>query len=153
MHRQRLGCIVGIMTDPVTARPTGAISRTYITSDLMKIGTAKTLGAPAGLVRLSPDDEVLAGLCIAEGLETALRAMSIGLRPVWSTGSTSLMSSFPALSGIEALRVIVDHDANGAGERAAREVERRWLGAGRAVDLRMRDKIGDLDDAFRGGGS
>jgi hypothetical protein len=28
LHRQRLGCIVGVITDPVSARPTGAISRT-----------------------------------------------------------------------------------------------------------------------------
>ena len=48
---KRLGCIVGVMTDPVTAKPTGAISRTYILEG-RKVGKAKTLGAPAGIVRL-----------------------------------------------------------------------------------------------------
>jgi CHC2 zinc finger len=62
-----IGCIVGIMTDPVTAKPTGAISRTYIHKGL-KVGKAKTLGSPVGIVRLSPDDDVTGGLCIAEGL-------------------------------------------------------------------------------------
>ena len=30
LHRRKLGCIVGVMTDPITAMPTGGISRTYI---------------------------------------------------------------------------------------------------------------------------
>jgi len=151
-HGQKLGAIIGIMTDPVTAEPTGAISRTYLAPDGTKIGKAKTLGAPMGIVRLTPDDEVLEGLFLAEGLETALAGMSIGLRPMWSTGSSGLMASFPVLSGIEALSVMVDHDTNGAGERAAREVEARWLAAGRRRDdvkLLLRDTLGDLNNALR----
>ena len=123
LHGQRLSCIVGVMTDPVTARPTGAISRTYIDENLRKIGKAKTLGSPAGVVRLSRDEDVLQGLHLAEGLETALSAMAKGLRPVWSTGSTALMKTFPVLDGIDCLTVIADHDATDAGEKAAREVE------------------------------
>ena len=57
LHGQLLGCIVGVMTDPATAAPTGAISRTYV-HEGHKIGKAKTLGSPAGIIRLSPDDEV-----------------------------------------------------------------------------------------------
>jgi hypothetical protein len=120
LHAQKLSAIVGIMTDVKTAQPTGAISRTYVGADLTKIGKAKTLGSPAGIIRLSPDDEVLGGLFLAEGLETALAGMAIGLRPMWSTGSTGLMSSFPVLAGIEALNVVVDNDLNGAGERLRR---------------------------------
>ena len=150
LHGQRLGCIVGIMTDPITAHPTGAISRTYLDQNLTKTGKAKTLGAPMGIVRLSPDDEVLGGLVLAEGIETALAGMSIGLRPMWSTGTCGLMASFPVLSGIEALTVIVDHDLSGAGERAAREVEARWLTAGREVNLLRSNAPGDLNDALKG---
>jgi CHC2-type zinc finger protein len=81
LHGQRLGAIIGVMTDAVTAEPTGAISRTYL-ADGVKIGKAKTLGAPRGIIRLSPDDEVLEGLFIAEGLETALTGMAnFGFRP------------------------------------------------------------------------
>ena len=119
LHGRSLGCIVGVMTDPVTAEPTGAISRTYV-HEGRKIGPAKTLGAPAGIIRLSKDEDVLAGLHLAEGLETALAAMSIGLRPIWATGSTALMAKFPILSGIEALTVIADNDANGAGAGSKR---------------------------------
>ena len=76
LHGQRLGCIIGVMTDPVTALPTGAVSRTYIDEKLHKIGKAKTLGSPAGIIRLTSDEDVLLGLHLAEGLETALSAMA-----------------------------------------------------------------------------
>ena len=41
---------------------------------------------------------------------------------MWATGSTAIMAKLPVVSGIEALTMIADHDANGAGERAAAEV-------------------------------
>ena len=97
LHGRKLGCIVGVMTDPDHRKPTGAISRTYI-HEGHKVGKAKTLGSPAGIIRLSEDADVLEGLHFAEGLETALAAMSIGLRPMWATGSTALMAKFPVLS-------------------------------------------------------
>src|SRR5208283_2889381 len=115
LHGHKLGAIIGVMTDVKTAMPTGAISRTYIAPGGAKIGKAKTLGAPAGIVRLSLDEDVLEGLFLAEGLETALAGMAIGLRPMWSTGSTSQLSGFPVLAGIEALNIVVDHDLSGAG--------------------------------------
>jgi putative DNA primase/helicase len=148
LHEQRLGAIVGIMTDPLTARPTGAINRTYIHKG-SKVGKAKTLGRPVGVVRLSADEDVVEGLHLAEGIETALSAMSLDLRPMWSTGSSGLLAAFPTLNGIGALNVVVDHDASGAGERSARECERRWLGAGREVTLLMSSTPGDLNDALR----
>ena len=52
----------------------------------------------------------LEGLFLAEGFETSLAALSIGLRPIWSVGSASTMAKFPLLSGIEYLTVIADHD-------------------------------------------
>ena len=149
LHGRKLGAIISVMTDMITAEPTGAISRTYI-HEGRKLGKAKTLGSPAGIIRLSEDADVLEGLHIAEGLETALAGMSIGLRPMWAAGSTALMAKFPVLSGVEALTVIVDHDANAAGERAARELEARWLDAGREVRLLRSDDYGDLNDIIAG---
>ncbi len=149
LHGQRLGCIVGVMTDPLTAKPTGAISRTYVDSDLRKIAKAKTLGLPAGIIRLTPDEDVTYGLCLAEGLETALSAMAKGLCPVWASGSTALMKTFPILAGIESLTVVADRDANGAGERAAREVEARWRAAGRETRIFMPASPGDLNDLLQ----
>jgi hypothetical protein len=146
LYRQKLGCIVGTMTDPVTAEPTGAISRTYLDRDGRKIGKAKTLGAPAGVIRLSLDEDVLYGLCIAEGIETALDSMGRGLRPMWAMGSTSTMAKFPVLPAIESLTIFADHDENGAGEKAAREAEARWIEAGREVEIFRPKRPGDLND-------
>ena len=128
----RLGCIVAIMTDAVSGKPTGGISRTYI-HEGEKVAKAKGLG-PAGITRLTPDEDVTNGLHIAEGLETALAAMSKDMRPMWSTGSTSIMAKLPIVSGIECITVIADKDENGAGEKAAHEAGQRWRrGAGRGV--------------------
>jgi hypothetical protein len=149
LHGRRLGAIIGVMTDPVTARPTGAISRTYLGPDDMKVGKAKTLGRPQGLVRLTPDEDVAEGLHLAEGLETALTGMAAGFRPMWSTGSAGLMASFPMLSGITRLTIIADHDASGAGEAAAQEVAGRWRAAGRQVRILRPRAMGDLNDVVR----
>ena len=102
LHGRKLGAIIAVMTEVITAAPTGAISRTYLHEGL-KVGKAKTLGKPAGIIRLSEDADVLEGLHLAEGLESALSAASKGFRPMWATGSTALMAKFPVLSGIEAL--------------------------------------------------
>jgi hypothetical protein len=147
LNGRRLGCIVGIMSHPLTARPTGAISRTYVDADLRKIGKAKTLGRPQDIIRLTRDEGVHEGLFLAEGLETALAGMAIGLRPMWATGTTSVMKRFPVLAGIEALTIIADHDRNGAGERAARELAARWLKAGRETHVFAWSDYGDLNDA------
>jgi Toprim domain/CHC2 zinc finger len=148
LNGQRIGAIVAVLSDPVSANPTGAVSRTYVDGDLRKIAKARTLGAPTGIVRLSRDEDVLGGLFLAEGLETALAAMALGLRPIWSTGSTAEMARFPVLNGIEALTVIADNDRKGGGEKAARAVEARWRGAGREVRIFRSDRLGDLNDAI-----
>jgi phage/plasmid primase-like uncharacterized protein len=145
-----LGAIIATMTDPVTAKPTGAISRTYLAPDGSKVGKAKTLGTPRGIVRLSLDEDVLEGLFLAEGIETALTGMAnFDFRPIWATGDRMLMADFPVLSGIEALTVIADNDKSGDGEKAARDAEARWLAAGREVRVFLPES-GDLNDALRG---
>jgi hypothetical protein len=147
---KRLGCIVSVMSDPITGELTGAISRTYIGPDGVKVGKAKTLGRPAGIIRLSADEDVLLGLHLGEGLETVLDVMSRGLRPAWACGSASLMASFPVLAGIECLTLIADHgEFSGAGLRAASEASRRWRSAGRETHVFQRDIPGDLNDAFK----
>ena len=148
LHGRKLGCIIGIMTDPVTAAPTGAISRTYLGPDGTKVGKAKTLASPAGVVRLSLDEDVLEGLHLAEEVETGLCAMSLGFRPLWATGSTSPMRVFPVLSGIEAVTFLADRDGNGAGEDAATAAARRWRAAGREARIkRLSEGLGDINDA------
>ena len=51
----------------------------------------------------------------------------------WALGSTSKLIDFPVLGGIETLTILVDNDADGAGQNAAAECSERWLEAGREV--------------------
>jgi putative DNA primase/helicase len=141
---KRLGAIVGIMTDPMTAQRTGGISRTYVHQGI-KVAKAKGLG-PAGVARLTPDEDTVGGLHLAEGLESALDAMSKNFRPMWSTGSASIMAKFPILSGIEFVTVIADHDDSGAGQKAANELKRRYRAAGRQARAWISTAPGDFND-------
>jgi hypothetical protein len=59
------------------------------------------------------------------------------------------MHSFPVLSGIGALTLLVDHDANHAGQVAAGECMHRWKAAGRQVIRLVPTDIGDFNDIIR----
>jgi hypothetical protein len=147
LHGQRLGCIVGILTDPKSGYPTGAISRTYIGPDLSKVCKAKTLGTPLGVIRLSADDDVLCGLHLAEGIETGLASYQLGLRPVWALGSAGAISAFPVLSGVECLTILAEHDE--ASAKAVQACGTRWHTAGREVLINRPIGGKDLNDAMR----
>lgn len=95
--------------------------------------------AKGGVVRLCGDDEVSAGLAIAEGIETALAAP---FRPVWACLSAGGMAAFPVLAGIEALTIFADNDASGAGQRAANECAHRWHQRGIEVTINIVDIVG-----------
>ena len=62
------------------------------------------------------------------------------------------MAKLPVLSGIEALTILVDHDASGTGQHAALECSRRWTEAGCEV-IRLTPKIlgADFNDLVREG--
>ncbi len=141
--------MVALFRDVHTNRPQ-AVCRTFLDAEGRKL-ERKFLGPVGGAaIMLDPFDDVLGGLHIGEGLETCMAARQLGLRPTWALGSAGAVAAFPVLGGIEALNVIVDHDANGAGERAARDVEKCWRAAGREVNLLRSDAPGDLNDALRG---
>jgi Toprim domain len=150
LNGQYRGAIVAILTDPVTAERTGGITRTFVHQG-QKIGKAMSLGGAGrpGIIRLTPDDEALTGLHIAEGLETALSAMMVGFLPMWATGSTSQMAKLPVLDGIECVTILADNDENGAGEKAAIKVGLRWRAAGRKVRVLETPEPGDLNDLVR----
>ena len=144
LHGRRLGCIIGIMTDPTTGERLGPISRTYLL-DSKKIGKAKTLkraeNERMGVVRLSLDTDVRRR-GVAEGLETALSLLEMGGVPMWSTGSEGVMRGLPVIPGVDDLLIGADNDARGPGERGASEragraLRARWLGAGRKAQLFM----------------
>jgi hypothetical protein len=92
------------------------------------------------VVRLFPDDAVLDGLAIGEGIETCLAAAR-GFAPIWSTLDAGNLAAFPLLDGIESLTVIADHDD--AGLKAAGTCCARWHQAGREVRCWHPPKAGE----------
>jgi hypothetical protein len=94
-------------------------------------------------IKLSSDEDVTHGLAIGEGVESVLGAIRFGFRPSWALGGTSGIKTFPVLSGIEALTIIVDNDDNGAGQRAAQQCSEQWTHAGREVFRAIPNHIGD----------
>jgi hypothetical protein len=137
-ERGRAPCVVGLWTDVISNEPR-AIHRTAISPQAERIDRM-SLGPTRGcVIRLWPDEVVELGLVIGEGVETTLAAATriehVGtlLRPAWACGDASHMRSFSVLPGIDALTLLVDHDANRAGQDAAAECAQRWRAAGREV--------------------
>lgn len=93
------------------------------------------LGRAAGSVlKLTPDEDVLVGLGLSEGIEDGLAVLNSGWSPVWVALSAASMTSFPVLNGIESLTLFADNDA--PGRKAADACRTRWHNAGReAVTL------------------
>ena len=89
-----------------------------------------------GICRLWPDAEVTTGLVLGEGIETCLAGAAADLTPVWACLSAGNLSRFPALPGLEALTILVDHDR--AGINAAHDLISRYRVAGfGAADIRV----------------
>ena len=149
-HDARRMCLVALWTDAISGEAR-AIHRRAITPDGTKLGHWRALGATTGcVIRLWPDDEVSQGLVLGEGVETVLAAATrithrgTLLQPAWAAGDARHMATFPALSGIEALTLLVDADENGIGQRSAAECAHRWTAAGRQV-IRLTPRIVGAD--------
>lgn len=133
----RLPAMIALMTDPLTGEPCG-VHRTYIRPDGSgkADGTAKMMLGSAGLIKLTPDEEVTGGLGICEGIENGLAIMQLAnWRPVWAAGSAGGIARFPVLAGIEALSVFADADDGGVGVQSAQQAAARWVAADREATV------------------
>jgi putative DNA primase/helicase len=141
--------MVALIRDIITDEPIG-IHRTALTADGRKLDRPKLLGPTAGgAIKLS-GDYVVGELTIAEGIETALSAAQLNFGPVWSATDAGGIAQFPVLPEIERLTIIVDHDVNGVGQKAAGGCRARWAAAGRHVRTVMAVTPGyDLNDVLR----
>jgi putative DNA primase/helicase len=142
-------CLLAIMRDVVSDDPR-AIQRTAFAKSGEKIGRL-TLGPKTGAaIKLSADEDVATGLVVGEGLETVLRGMQLGFNPAWSLGDAGNLRSFPVLSGVECLTIIVDNDENGTGQQAALECSKRWIDGGQEVFRIVPERTGDdLNDVIQ----
>jgi len=140
--------MIALMTDAVTGEACG-LHRTFLLGD----GSGKALGSKsrkmlgkAGIIRLSPDDEVELGLGICEGIETGLSLLAAGWAPIWACGPLGALRDFSVLSGIEALTIFADPKAQEiAGARVCAE---RWAEAGREAVVRIPGAEGDWNDVL-----
>ena len=123
-----------------------AICRTFLDQDGRKI-ERKFLGPVGGCaIKLDADEEVTGGLHIGEGLETAMAARQLGLRPTWALGSAGAAAAFPVLSGIECLTLLAEHcEVN---SRAVAQCAARWHEAGREVIINEPIDAKDMNDAL-----
>jgi hypothetical protein len=104
--------------------------------------------AAGGAVRLAPAAETL---MVGEGIETCLAAMQATSLPAWAALSTSGMIALALPPNVRTVIILADHDANGAGERAARAAAGRWLAEGRRVRIAMPPEPGsDFADCLLG---
>ena len=71
--------------------------------------------------------------------------------PAWALLSSSGVAAFPVLPGLEAVLIAADHDAKGAGQKAAATCAKRWIDAGREAIRLVTTEPGDLNDLAMGG--
>ena len=153
-HHRGANAMLAIFRDIVTDEPT-AISRTFLTPEGSKI-ERKFLGSVGGsAIKIDPEEEVLGGLHIGEGLETCMTARQgvrigdevIPLRPTWALGSAGAIAAFPVLAAMECLTLIREKDQANAG--ASLKCAIRWQAAGREVRDVWPDAGKDLNDELR----
>jgi putative DNA primase/helicase len=151
-----VGAMIGLMTDPLSGRPTG-IQRTYINNQLDNIRGAngksiRLMLGNKGVVRLWADEEVSTAIAIGEGIETVI-AGAIGsmTTPAWAALDADNLEKFPVLPAVEGLTIFVDHDKSGAGQRAAESCAARWY-AGTGITARFLTPCqpGDFNDILDG---
>jgi hypothetical protein len=113
------------------------IQRTRLSSKGMKI-ERRMLGVAAGAA-VNLDERVTEQLIIGEGVETAMTARQIGLRPTWALGSADAIEGFPVLDEIARLMILAENDE--ANEDAAETCATRWYDAGRDVFVNLNDAL------------
>jgi len=147
------------MLAPVQA-PDGrtlALHRIYLTPDGRKadVPEVKKLSRasgplPGAAVRLSTPREGVLG--VAEGIETALACRLGSAVPTWAAVSASGMAAFQWPEGVRELIVFGDHDAGGAGQRAAEKLASRATAAGLTARVLIPSAPGDWLDVLNAGG-
>lgn len=103
-----------------------------------------------GAVRLTLDPTPPPLLVLGEGVESNGSAGLILDLPAWAALSTSGLRSLALPYVVRQVVIAADHDANGAGQRAAEAAAGRWRAEGRAVRIALPDLPGqDFNDILR----
>jgi DNA polymerase len=140
----RLPCLIACYRDVETDEFAG-IHRIALTPDVFAGGKVQrlTLGSwptPRAFKLWPATDQLFLG----EGIETVLAAATrlhyrgAPMRPAWAAGSSGNIGKFPVLDDVEALTLLVDHDASG--EQCANACRQRWREANRTVTRLQTDR-------------
>ena len=147
---ERLPALLAAMRDPATGEGVG-LHRTFLArdgTDRLRDPMGKAMLGRAGVVMLTPFAEVTHGLHLAEGVESALSALAIGLAPAWAATSAGGIARFPVLPGVGCLTILADADR--AGMQAAETCAARWRAAGCEARIMAPLRPGaDLNDLVR----
>lgn len=101
-------------------------------------------------IKLTRDAEVMNGLTVAEGFESALAGYHFGFRPTWALGSAGEIAKFPPLPGIEAVTILTERNDHGKNAMAVKKCAALWHEAGKEV-FTVEPLLGDdANDAWRG---
>ncbi len=127
--------MIAIVRNP-KGRPV-ALHRTYLTEDGTKAPVQspkkimKVYDLTGGAVRLFLPRNGLLAVC--EGVEDALSAWILWQIPAWAVLGTSGMRAFLPPESTREILILADRDENGAGQRAAWELQDKMEETGRAV--------------------
>ncbi|MCR9140036.1 MAG: toprim domain-containing protein [Alphaproteobacteria bacterium] len=126
------------------------LHRTYLVEDANEVRKAPVVKPKmmlgrisGGAVRLAPIGKD-GRLALCEGIETGLAVMTACPDlPVWATLSTSGLEQVDLPPAAQRVLILADHDASGAGLRAAEAAARRLRAQGRDVAIAMPPEEGE----------
>ena len=140
----RLPGMVCLLRDIVTDEPCG-IHRTFLDRKTGEKIDRRMLGIAKGAaIKLEP---VGSKLTIGEGVETALSGRAAGFGPVWALGSSGAVRSFPVVKSVAELTILEENDPTS--QRDVETCARRYLTAGKPVNIVTPDIGNDMNDAWR----
>jgi hypothetical protein len=120
-----------------------AVHRIRLNADGSKYGRRMLGVVHHSAVKLAPARKTLA---IGEGVETAMAAQQLGLKPAWALGSAGAISFFPVLDGVAHLYLLAE--TGKASAQACKMCWPRWRRKGRKVQIITPNIGDDLNDAI-----
>jgi putative DNA primase/helicase len=140
----RLPGMVCLLRNVETDAPCG-VHRTFLDRETGQKLDRKMLGiAKNAAIKLDPNGS---SLTIGEGVETVLSGRMAGLGPVWALGSSGAVRSFPVLKTLTEITILEENDATS--QRDVRVCARRYLDAGKPVNIVTPNFGNDFNDAWR----
>jgi hypothetical protein len=150
-------CMIALLRDVITDERV-AIHRTWVTREGKALGRMALGPLARAAVKLWPLEADR--LTVGEGIETVLAAVtrediirsSEPLRPAWALTVANNLKFLPVIDGVRQLRILVDNDVSGVGQRAAANCAISWSRRGRRV-VRLTPKLAgaDFNDVVREG--